>query len=133
MTEYVVDASVAVEYLLRTPLGVAVADLLDSASLAAPDLMDAEVVNVLRRGVLLGRLDDARAETAVEDLAHWPVDRISHRKLARLAWRYRHNVGAYDAFYVAAARVLGAPMVTADGKLTRATGIDVTVQYVRAG
>ncbi len=131
MTEYVVDASVAVEYLLRTPLGVAVADLLDSASLAAPELMDTEVVSVLRRGVLLGRLDDARAETAVEDLAHWPVDRISHRKLARLAWRY--NVGAYDAFYVAAARALDAPMLTADGKLTRATGIDVVVQYVRAG
>ena len=48
VTEYVVDASVAVEYLLRTPLGVAVADLLDSASLTAPELMDAEVVSVLR-------------------------------------------------------------------------------------
>ena len=133
MTQYVVDASVAVEYLLRTPLGVAVADMLESASLAAPELMDAEVVSVLRRGVLLGRLDDARAELAVEDLAHWPVDRISHRELARQAWRYRHNVGAYDAFYVAAARARGVPMLTADGKLTRATGVDVVVQYVRAG
>jgi predicted nucleic acid-binding protein len=133
VTEYVVDASVAVEYLLRTPLGVAVADLLDSASLSAPELMDAEVVSVLRREVLLGRLDDARATLAVEDLAHWPVDRISHRELARLAWRYRHNVGAYDAFYVAAARARGVPMLTADGKLTRATGIDVVMQYVRAG
>ena len=133
MTGYVVDASVAVEYLLRTPLGVAVADLLDSASLSAPELMDAEVVSVLRRGVLLGRLDDARAEMAVEDLAQWPVDRISHRELVRSAWRYRDNVGAYDAFYVAAARSLGVPMLTADGKLSRAAGIDVVVQYVRAG
>ena len=88
---------------------------------------------MLRREVLLGRLDDARATLAVEDLAHWPVDRISHRELARLAWRYRHNVGAYDAFYVAAARARGVPMLTADGKLTRATGIDVVMQYVRAG
>ena len=59
---------------------------------------------MLRRGVLRGRLDDSRAEMVVEDLAHWPVDRISTRELARLAWQYRHNVGAYDAFYVAAAR-----------------------------
>ena len=95
--------------------------------------MAAEVVSVLRRGVLLGRLDDARAEVAVEDLARWPVDRISHRELARPAWRYRHNVGAYDAFYVAAARALCVPMLTAGGKLSRATGIDVVVQYVRVG
>ena len=133
MTEYVVDASVAVEYLLKTPTGVAVTDLLDSASLAAPELMDAEVMSVLRRGVLLDRLDEERATLAVEDLSRWPVDRISHRELARHAWQYRHNVGAYDAFYVAAARARGAPMLTADGKLTRATGIDVVVQYVRAG
>ena len=40
--------------------------------------MDAEVLSVLRRGVLDGVLEEARAEMAVEDLAHWPVDRISH-------------------------------------------------------
>ncbi len=133
MTGYVVDASVAVEYLLRTPLGVAVTDLLDGASLAAPELMDAEVVSVLRRGVLRGRLDDGRAEMAVEDLVHWPVDRISNRELALQAWQYRHNVGAYDAFYVAAARARGMPLLTADGRLARASGMDVLVQYVRAG
>ena len=133
MTGYIVDASVAVEYLLRTPVGMTVADLLDSAPLAAPELMDAEVVSVLRRGVLRGRLEEARATLAVEDLAHWPVDRISHRELAGLAWQYRHNVGAYDAFYVAAARARGMPMLTADGKLTRAPGLDVAVQYVRTG
>ena len=133
MTGYVVDASVAVEYLLRTPLGMAVTDMLDGASLAAPELMDAEVVSVLRRGVLSGRLDDARAEMAVEDLVHWPVDRISNRELALLAWQYRHNVGAYDAFYVAAARARGMPLLTADGRLARASGMDVVVQYVRAG
>ena len=130
MTGYVVDASAAVEYLLRTPLGVAVAELLDGASLAAPELLDAEVVSVLRREVLGGRLDDARAEKAVEYLAHWPVDRVSHRELGRLAWRYRYNVGAYDAFYVAVARGLGVPLLTADGRLTRASGLDVVVQYV---
>ena len=133
MTGYVVDASVAVEYLLRTPLGMAVTDMLDGASLAAPELMDAEVVSVLRRGVLRGRLDDGRAEMAVEDLAHWPVDRITNRELALLAWQYRHNVGAYDAFYVAAARARGMPLLTADGRLARVSGMDVLVQYVRAG
>ena len=54
MTRLVVDASVAVEYLLRTPLGLTVANTLDRASLVAPELMDAEVLSVLRRAVLNG-------------------------------------------------------------------------------
>ena len=61
MTHFVVEASVAVEYLLRTPLGLTVADMIEGASLTAPELMDAEVVSVLRRGVLSGHLEEARA------------------------------------------------------------------------
>ena len=57
MTRLVVDASVAVEYLLRTPLGLTLADTIDNASLLAPELMDAEVLSVLRRAVLSGHLD----------------------------------------------------------------------------
>ena len=56
MSGYVVDASVAVEYLLRTPLGLSVADMIEGASLAAPELMDAEVLSVLWRAVLKGHL-----------------------------------------------------------------------------
>jgi len=130
VTRYVVDASVAVEYLLRTPLGLAAADTLDSAALIAPELMDVEVASALRKAVLLGRLDESRALTAVTDLARWPVDRISHQALTRGAWRYRHNVSAYDAFYVATAHSYRVPLLTADGKLAGASGLDITVQHI---
>ena len=130
MSRYVVDASVAVEYLLRTPVGLTVADMIEGASLAAPELMDAEVLSVLRRAVLNGRLQEPRAQMVVDDLEHWPVDRISHRSLAQLAWQYRGNISAYDAFYVAAARVHGIPLLTADGRLARASGLGVVVQSV---
>ena len=133
MSQYVVDASVAVEYLLRTPLGLSVADQIDSASLAAPELMDAEVLSVLRRAVLNGRLEEARAGLVIDDLLRWPVDRISHRFLAPLAWQYRWNVSAYDAFYVAAARARGFPLMTADGRLSRSPGLGVVVQHVHMG
>ena len=133
MTRYVVDASVAVEYLLRTPLGVSVAGMIESSTLVAPELMDAEVLSVLRRAVLNGCLEEARARMVVEDLAHWPVDRISHRALAPLAWRYHRNVSAYDAFYVAAARAHGLPLLTADGRLSRASGLGVVIQHVHVG
>ena len=68
MTGFVLDASVAVEYLLKTPLGLTVADMIKGASLIAPELMDAEVLSVLRRAVLNGRLTEARALMAIEDL-----------------------------------------------------------------
>ena len=45
MTDYVIDASVAVEYLLKTPVGLAMADTIDNASLVAPELIDAEVLS----------------------------------------------------------------------------------------
>ena len=133
MNRYVVDASVAVEYLLRTPLGLTVADILENASLVAPELMDAEVLSVLRRAVLNGRLEETRAQLVIDDLLQWPVDRLSHRSLAPLAWQYHRNVSAYDAFYVAAARAQGLPLMTADGRLARAFGLGVVVQHVRMG
>ena len=96
--------------------------------------MDAEVVSVLRRGVLSGRLEEARARMVIADLTHWPVDRISHRSLAALAWQQHRNVSAYEAFYVAAARARGLPLLTtADGRLARASGRGIVVQSVRTG
>ena len=133
MTRYVVDASAAVEYLLRTPRGLSVADIIESASLAAPELMDAEVLSVLRRAVLGGHLAESREQVVIDDLRHWPVDRLSHRALAPLAWTYHRTVSAYDAFYVAAAHARSCPLITADGRLSRAPGLGVVVQHVHLG
>ena len=123
----------AVEYLLRTPLGRSVADMMASASLVAPELMDAEVLSALRRQVLHGRLEESRARLAIFALRHWPVDRISHQTLAQTAWRYHRTVSAYDAFYVAAAQTRDCPLITADGPLSRAPGLDVVIHHVGRG
>lgn len=129
----VVDASVAVEYLLRTALGTRIAGTIEAASLHAPELLDAEVAAVLGREVLAGRLLEARAAEAIEDLLDWDVDRISHRFLLRAAWEFRCNVTAYDALYLAAARACDATVLTADGPLSRAPSHGVIVQNVRSG
>ena len=131
MAEYVVDASVAVEYLLKTPLGLTLADTLENQSLVAPELIDAEVLSVLRRSVLRGALEQTRAEIVVESLAYWPVRRVSLRDLVSVAWQHYHNVTAYDAFYVAVARAYGIPLLTADGRLARAPDLGIVVQTVR--
>ena len=84
--------------------------------------------------MLHGHLAETRALLAVDDLVHWPVERISHhRTLAPLAWQYRKNLSAYDALYVATARAHDLPLLTTDARLARATGLDISVQYVRMG
>ena len=130
MTDYAIDASVAVELLLKTPLGQKLTEMVEGASLVAPELLDAEVLSVLRKAVLGGRLAESRAQMAVDDLAQWDMDRIALRDLAQLAWQHYQNVSAYDAFYVAVARVHGVPLLTADGRLTRAPGLGIEVERV---
>jgi len=89
------------------------------------------VLAVLRREVLGGRLHEGRAAEAIADLAAWDVERVSHQDLLREAWKLRKNVTAYDALYVAVARRDGATILTADGPLSRAPGLGVTILNVR--
>jgi predicted nucleic acid-binding protein len=130
---YVIDASAAAEYLLRTPLGLKLADLIEGAFLLAPELLDAEVLSILRRAVLHQQLEEQRAWLALEDLLDWPIDRIAHTALIREAWQHRHNLSAYDALYVAAARVYDVSLLTADGPLARAPTLGIVVQNIRMG
>jgi predicted nucleic acid-binding protein len=128
---YVIDASAATEYLLRTPLGLKLADVIADAALAAPELLDVEVLSVIRRAVLRRQLTDQRALLAIEDLMDWSIDRISHKALVWAAWQHRNNVSAYDAFYVAAARLASAPLITTDGPLARAPSLGIEIENVR--
>lgn len=131
MSLYVIDASAATEYLLRTPLGLKLADVIADAALAAPELLDVEVLSVIRRAVLRRQLTDQRALLAIEDLMDWSIDRISHKALVWAAWQHRNNVSAYDAFYVAAARLAGAPLITTDGPLARAPSLGIEIENIR--
>jgi predicted nucleic acid-binding protein len=127
----VVDASVAVEYLLRTELGESVAPQLEASTLLAPELLDVEVLAVIRRAAAAKQLTATRAQQALDDLAHWDVERVPHRRLLNEAWKVRANVSAYDAFYVATAALYGAPLLTADGPLSRTPRIGIVIHHVR--
>jgi predicted nucleic acid-binding protein len=128
----VVDASVAVEYLLRTKLGQRLAEQLETQTLLAPELIDVEVLAVLRGAVRGKQLSLERAQEALADLEVWDVERVPHRALWRTAWQFRGNVSAYDAFYVAVAALHDAPLLTADGPLSRAPKLGVVVHNVRS-
>jgi len=124
----VVDASAALEFLLRTTIGLRIEGIIAEADLFAPDLLDVEVTSALRRHVRLGSLDEKRAAEALDDLFAWDIERVSNRELVRQAWKLRDNVSAYDAVYLAAARRHNADVITSDGPLARlpiATGVIV--------
>ena len=124
------DASAAVEYLLRTDRGQAAATVLDTENLVAPELLDAEVLSILRRHVQRAVLTVERAEVALDLLATWRVRRLAHLPLLQAAWAHRDNYSAYDALYVAAAQTFGARLVTGDARLVRAPrppGLEVTL------
>jgi predicted nucleic acid-binding protein len=125
------DASVAVELLLRTPLGEKLGDRLQGATLVAPALIDCEVLAVLRKLVLRKEVREHRAGVAVDDLSLWQVRRLVGTELLREAWSLRNNLSAYDAFYVAAARLYEAQLLTADGILARAPRLGVVIENVR--
>ncbi len=133
MTNLVVDASVAVEFLLRTPVGDASAPLLSGHKLYAPELLDAEVLAVLRRKTLRAEISEKRSRSAVDDLRDMPVSRMTHRGLLDRAWGYRHNLSAYDALYVATAVVVGAALLTADGPLSRMPKMPIPIHNVIGG
>lgn len=127
-----VDASVAVEFLLGMQGAPAIEERLfrDRLILTAPELLDVEVLQVLRRYALGGELSETRGEDAARDLADLPIERYSHTMLLPRVWELRSNLTAYDAVYVALAEELGATLLTRDSRLARAPGIVASIELV---
>lgn len=97
---------------------------------AAPHVIDAEVLGVVRRDHLLGSLDATAARQAVDDLRDWPGERFGHRGLLERAWELRGSVRSWDALYVALAEALDATLLTLDERLARVEGPACVIEVV---
>ena len=119
----VVDASCVAEVVLAGPDAEPVRERLESdREQAAPHLVDAEVLGVVRRAHLRRELDGTAARQAIDDLESWPATRVDHRPLLQRAWQLRDSVSAPDALYLALAEALDATLLTLDRRLARAAG-----------
>jgi predicted nucleic acid-binding protein len=125
----VVDASALVDFLL-TGSPVARSALADTDPFA-PELIDAEVLNAVTRLARGGSMTEERAELAIRRLARASIERVPIAPLLLEAWALRHNVGSYDALYVALARRLECPLITADRRLASAPALGVPLIMVR--
>ena len=120
----VVDASIVVEVLLRSDMGVALENLLVERGdpLHAPHMLDVEVAHALRRCALHGEIDERQGRDSVGDLAAMAIERHGHQALLERMWQLRHNLTAYDAAYLALAERLDAPLLTRDAALASVAG-----------
>lgn len=126
-----IDASAAIEVLLRSPAGERLLGRLeDGAAVHAPHLIDVEVAHVLRRHVLHNAVGAGRAEACLTLWRQLDIERHPHDDLLERIWAWRANLTAYDATYVALAEVLDEPLVTADHRLAAAPGITIPVEVL---
>lgn len=128
----VVDASVIATALADDgPDGDRARARLRGERLIAPHLIDLEVAAVWRRQVATGQMPARRAQLAINDLIDLPMQRAPHDALLPRCWELRENVTIYDAAYVALAEVIDATLVTADERLSRASGPLCDIEVVK--
>lgn len=119
----VADASAVVAMLTdRGEAGRWAAGLLSTDEVAAPSLLHFEVANTLRRLVGAKLLEPRPAARAHEALLSLHIETTPYPPLARRAWELRENFTLFDAPYIALAEILGATLVTLDGRLSRGSG-----------
>lgn len=125
MQATVADASVVVDLLLTgSPLA---RSALAGTEPFAPELLDAEVLSALA-GLVRGKvMTEDRGAIAIRQLVRASIERVPIAPLLQGAWELRHNLSPYDAIYVALARRLGCPLITADRRIAAAPGVGVQV------
>ena len=118
----IVDASVAIKWVVEEPGSEPARKLISEELLAAPELLFVECANVLRTLVRQGRLGVVPARQFLAAIDAVPIRGIPIRPHAATAHAIAVELSrsAYDSLYLAAALAERAVMVTADEAFARA-------------
>ena len=142
MTTCVVDANVAAKWLLPA----AGEGLLDQANhlitlhvrrdlqLLAPDLIEAEIGNVLWKAVRRSRISQAEAENSLRRFIALAIQVIPTSDLLSQALQIAMacDRSFYDSLYVALALATKTELITADERLVNALGSRFPVRWLGA-
>lgn len=118
LTELVIDASAAL-YASGGPGGLSE---LDEYDVVAPPLMWSEVTAALRQRAFRNEISSELAQQTLVALLDSRIKRSVPSQLYREAYSLAAKLGwakTYDAEYVALARLLACPLLTADARLRR--------------
>ncbi|MGI8947480.1 MAG: type II toxin-antitoxin system VapC family toxin [Ornithinimicrobium sp.] len=125
------DTSAVVDYLLGQSSAGQVKEIIDAeGGSAAPDIVVSETLSALRRLVARSVIRPYRAGQAVSDLGDISVALFPTLAFRERAWRFRDNMTAADALFVALAEALDEPLVTKDHRLATATRRHTGVRVV---
>jgi predicted nucleic acid-binding protein len=125
----VVDASVVLDLLARfKPQPLEKLLWASDTLLAAPELLDIEVLNALRKLDQKGAIPARRRAELPMLIRGLRIRKYRHDNLIDGIWALRNNVTAYDAAYVILTRLLDATLVTRDAQLARAPGLEIEVK-----
>jgi predicted nucleic acid-binding protein len=123
----VVDASVIVDSLLVENCAVALMQLTETHSLAAPEHIFAEVLSSLRRIERNGAITSVFSENCITLMENSAIESYPLRPLLQDCWLLRFNITQYDAPYVVLAGELDCPLYTHDSRLAKAAQDHVRV------
>ena len=136
-TEYfvqIVDASV-IAHALATEETLGIQSRLvigRPTQLIIPECAYVEVLASLRKMWLRKDISLEVFRQALDDLVILDVHVVDTVELLERAYELRHNVGAYDAMYVALAEVLQCPLITSDVRLANAIGVRCEIELLAA-
>lgn len=116
----VVDASIVLDLLARfRPQPLEALLWAPGTSLVAPELIDVEVLNAMRKLDQRHAIPATRRTQLPAQLRALRIRKYRHDALLEGIWSLRANITAYDAAYVVLATALKAPLVTRDLRLAR--------------
>jgi predicted nucleic acid-binding protein len=95
-------------------------EVIRNSDLVAPHVMPVEVTSALRIAERRELMTHEHATRAHQDLVGLDVELYPFEPFALRVWALRQAVSPYDAWYVALAERLGAPLATLDRRLARA-------------
>ena len=117
MSAVVVDASVAAKWFFPEPYARAARRVLGGRhTLVAPDLIWAEVGNVLWKRCRRAEVTREAAWNILRDFKQFPLQTYAAKMLLEPAWdlAVQHRISVYDGLYLALAVSRNAILVTAD-------------------
>lgn len=120
MKSAVLDCSAVVELLAGRGLSAFQEPELADCILVAPHLLDPEFVSAMRRRARRRPEQARQSELVIQAFYRLDIVRMEHEPLWQEAWNWREDLTSYDGMYVALARLLDIPLLTADGRLASA-------------